>query len=552
MEILTLFGAANQNDKGLSKALNIASGTLKELGVKTKEINLMPPAMPYFEGTKNDTASNIIKQVSEASGIIIATTASMSGYSAVLQNFFEHLELSNSPLSGKHCMIIAIAKDGTILNNISNAIKEFGGNDSVRIALDENFKSESFIEDIIEKNTEDFYRLVRQKRNFYNPSYKSGNTQAIQPAKAKENTQTQPKKSSQKERNTADIFNADFLSQIEKNFTNPEKPRPTNTNPPTNQSKPPMPQQFIQPVQQQPIFQEPIQQQNQQQQPIQQPIYQEQPFQQQNQQNFGGQPIFQEPIQQQQNQPQQQPIQQPIYQEQPFQQQNQQNFGGQPMQQPIFQEPIQQQQQQNQPQQQPIQQPIYQEQPFQQQQNQQNFGGQPMQQPIFQEPIQQQNQQQQPIQQPIYQEQPFQQQQQNQQNFGGQPVQQQPIFQEPIQQQQNQPIQQPIQQPVYQEQPFQQQQQNQQPLTQPNNVEQIISPIPSAVSQPITSEPVAQQPNQQEDIQEIAKHFEQKQQEISQEIKVSPTPQITPPQTVTQETATPEINVPSPAPIKET
>ncbi|MCL1924453.1 MAG: SCP2 sterol-binding domain-containing protein, partial [Defluviitaleaceae bacterium] len=31
-----------------------------------------------------------------------------------------------------------------------------------------------------------------------------------------------------------------------------------------------------------------------------------------------------------------------------------------------------------------------------------------------------------------------------------------------------------------------------------------------------------------------------------------PTPQITPPQTVTQETATPEINVPSPAPIKET
>ena len=224
MEILTLFGATSQNDKGLSNVLNVTSGTLKELRAVTKEINLMPPAVPFYDGRRHDKAIQIVRQIERADGIIIATTGGVSGYSSTLVNFFEHLEEVSLPLKNKHCMIITMSSNNDAINSISNVVKSLGGNDTVRLNLDKNFKPDKFFEEIIEKSTEDFYRQIRQKRIFY---VKGESTpKASSNVSEEKPKQTQNKKEARN--NTADIFNADFLSQIEQNFTN--SPRPTDKN----------------------------------------------------------------------------------------------------------------------------------------------------------------------------------------------------------------------------------------------------------------------------------------------------------------------------------
>ena len=232
MEILTLFGA-NKNDKGLSAALNITSGTLKELGVITKEINLSSSNIPFYDGSQNENAMEIIRKLDKADGIIIATTAGMSGYSASLSNFFEHLEEILTPLKNKHCMIITMSENESSLNSIGNTIRMLGGNDSIRLSFDKNFKSNDFFEEILEKNTENFYRLVDKKQFFYN-----SNIGVPSPTSKKSNEKIENreiKKDAKKAENkpdpiipvTADIFGADFLAQIENNFVNPTEPRPT-------------------------------------------------------------------------------------------------------------------------------------------------------------------------------------------------------------------------------------------------------------------------------------------------------------------------------------
>lgn len=179
MEIVSLFGAMLSYDKGLSKVTKLIYSTLKELGVTVNETNLGFSSIPYFDGIKSQSVDPIVKSIKKADGIIIATTSSFSTCSSIIQTFFEHLDVDDYKeiLKQKNCMLVVVGNENTSfvpINHLSSIVNELGGYDSTRILLDTKFISEftnnPAYAEIIEKQVEDFYRIIRQKRNFYLPN----------------------------------------------------------------------------------------------------------------------------------------------------------------------------------------------------------------------------------------------------------------------------------------------------------------------------------------------------------------------------------------------
>lgn len=170
--IAYLFGGVKNYDKGLLKVTNLVNNTMQELGMGIKELNLGPPStIPYYDGVRSSQVQEIIENIRAASGVIFATTAGGSGASAVLHTFLEHLEQERNILKDKNCMIIVMSTTGDydVVNYLSRYITNLGGYDSVRMLLDQAFFERSSNQDIAEKQIEDFYRMIRQKRKFYKP-----------------------------------------------------------------------------------------------------------------------------------------------------------------------------------------------------------------------------------------------------------------------------------------------------------------------------------------------------------------------------------------------
>ena len=173
MEIVSLFGAVKNYDKGLLKITSLVNNTLAELGMGVKDLNIGPPTnLPYYDGIKSQVAAEFINSIKEATGLIIATTAGTGGMSSVLATFLEHLESEPDILKDKNCMLIVVSdtSDVSVMSGLSKTVNALGGYDSVRIFLDGNFFGMPNNKEIVEKQVEDFYRMVRQKRKFYTPT----------------------------------------------------------------------------------------------------------------------------------------------------------------------------------------------------------------------------------------------------------------------------------------------------------------------------------------------------------------------------------------------
>ena len=179
MEIVSLFGAMVSYDKGLSKVTRLLYSTLKELGVKVNEVNLSYNSVPYFDGIKSEIVEPITKSIRDADGIIIATTAFSSMYSSIIQTLFEHMTIEEykDTFKQKNCLLLVVSNEDNSLAAMSNlaiTLNNLGGYDSTRIVLDHkfirDFTNNPPLSEIIERQVEDFYRIIRQKRHYYLPA----------------------------------------------------------------------------------------------------------------------------------------------------------------------------------------------------------------------------------------------------------------------------------------------------------------------------------------------------------------------------------------------
>lgn len=177
MKITVLYGATPNYELGLDKALDTVTNVLKELGMEVNRIDLSFSELPFFSGASVPAAHQIIESVRRSDGIIVAFTAVSYAPSAIIQSFWEYMSLpeyaEGNVFENKNCLILSVSGDGgefDAIDYVSRLLRMYGAFDSVKIGLRESGINEMAqnkeLAEIIEKQAEDYYRLVRQNRRF--------------------------------------------------------------------------------------------------------------------------------------------------------------------------------------------------------------------------------------------------------------------------------------------------------------------------------------------------------------------------------------------------
>ena len=147
-----------------------------ELEAGVDEVDLGKIHPPFFDGETTRAVDNIIEKIRTGDGVIFAARTNLYAPSAVLMNFLEYLNLPeySGILENKHIMLVLFSKNGgekSALNLLSSIVSHLGGFIVSQVGLqsahlvDSNGQASEFVD----KVCEDFYRVVRQKRNYIIP-----------------------------------------------------------------------------------------------------------------------------------------------------------------------------------------------------------------------------------------------------------------------------------------------------------------------------------------------------------------------------------------------
>jgi len=184
MKIILINGSMPHYDHGLGRVLSVIGNTLAELGMQIEDINLGYSQLHYFDGMQAKAMDDISARIMASGGVIFACTTQLYAPCSMIKTFLEFLECPDYKdiLREKHCLAVTVSKDGGekgTLDYFSKVIGHFSAYEGGRIGLLEahtvNMENgpeavPGSVRDIIEKISEDFYRLVRQNRKFITPS----------------------------------------------------------------------------------------------------------------------------------------------------------------------------------------------------------------------------------------------------------------------------------------------------------------------------------------------------------------------------------------------
>jgi putative sterol carrier protein len=175
MKIIILNGTFPNYDFGLNRVSMLISKTFAELGVFTSEICIPSECASFYDGTRSESFERHAEEIAESDGVILLNAVSPASPGAAMYAVAEHFAEFN-PLKGKNCMIIILSRgggSGEAMNGYGGFIRHFGGFDRIRVFLDEAHIKNGVggaVKEIIEKNSEDYYRILRQNRLFTLPS----------------------------------------------------------------------------------------------------------------------------------------------------------------------------------------------------------------------------------------------------------------------------------------------------------------------------------------------------------------------------------------------
>ena len=186
MRISIVHAAMSGFDHNMTVILKAIHEILNELNVDIKDINLADMQLPLYDGSELGRATSIVNVLKESQGVIFATTSQMFAPCALMQTFIEHLSDRKEILQDKNCMVMAVsnsvgAKD--TVDYLSKIVNCLGGYDSVKIAIDRDNQillgNDDAVQQMLEKQIEDFYRFVGQSRKFFIPLGRSNDIQSF-------------------------------------------------------------------------------------------------------------------------------------------------------------------------------------------------------------------------------------------------------------------------------------------------------------------------------------------------------------------------------------
>ncbi len=179
MKITAINATNSKLDFGLSKVIKIIMDTLTELGVEVVSHDLNNTGLCYYKGEAEKIVVEITNDIRQTNGLLFFDSNPLICPSGLMQTFLEHLTDSSFKgiLENKNCMLVVVSEETgerRSLENFSNIINYLGGFDSVRIGLNSEraYKvlSDDVMREIIERQAEDFYRIVNQSRRYFIPS----------------------------------------------------------------------------------------------------------------------------------------------------------------------------------------------------------------------------------------------------------------------------------------------------------------------------------------------------------------------------------------------
>ncbi len=176
MRIEIIYGAVFGWDCGLLQAVNYTSETLRELGVSVGTVDLASLSIPFFDGRKELSSELVFKKIASASAVILAFPCFFDAPCAIFSSFLEHLlhEDFSSAFQDKAFYILTTSNsekvsDRRAADYVSEIVYRHGGYDALRLSLSQRANDEG-VKNIIEKNAEDFFRIIRQNRRFLKPT----------------------------------------------------------------------------------------------------------------------------------------------------------------------------------------------------------------------------------------------------------------------------------------------------------------------------------------------------------------------------------------------
>ena len=178
MKIVYICGSPQHYDYGIRKIMDITKNIFSELGVETHAHDLDIIHPPYYEGETHQSIDSIIEDLKTANGVVFACTTQVFAPTALMQCFLEYLEQPeySDVLKDKHCFLITVSQgkgEKSALDYMSKVIKYFGGYDKWQLGLQishiNEIETNPDLKQIIERETEDFYRGANQNRKYIIP-----------------------------------------------------------------------------------------------------------------------------------------------------------------------------------------------------------------------------------------------------------------------------------------------------------------------------------------------------------------------------------------------
>ena len=178
---ITAICAPSGQDSSLNRAFAVVCDTLTELGEEVQTVDLSTADLTYYDGGTSETAHELMEGLKGADGLIFACSAVFHSPSALMHTFLEYFQNPryHNLIKQKNCLLLCISQDGgerAAAEQLSRILGILGAIDVVRISIDVIMAdlADPSVKELIERQTEDFYRILRQKRKYILPRRKAG------------------------------------------------------------------------------------------------------------------------------------------------------------------------------------------------------------------------------------------------------------------------------------------------------------------------------------------------------------------------------------------
>ncbi len=150
--------------KPLKYSLDIMLKVLKELDVEVHKIELNK--LPYFDGEKSKEMEKVMQTIADSKGVIAVTMVPMLGMHGAMQSFFDSATLYEAYYFNKPLLAITYSEwlgEQEAANMMLRCWSILGGTDGGKLFLNKQTDMNQ-VQQRLERDLEDFYRLVKQER----------------------------------------------------------------------------------------------------------------------------------------------------------------------------------------------------------------------------------------------------------------------------------------------------------------------------------------------------------------------------------------------------